>query len=84
MKTSIDDAFLDLLICPATRHKLRRLVEGELDRTNRRIAGGGIRMADGRVVDQPLTEALATEDGSRIYPVRDGIPVLLAEEAIVL
>jgi uncharacterized protein YbaR (Trm112 family) len=33
-------------------------------------------------VEAPLEEALITEDAKVIYPVRDGIPVLLEEQGI--
>jgi len=33
-------------------------------------------------VEQELTEALVREDGQRVYPVDDGIPVMLVEESI--
>lgn len=35
-------------------------------------------------VHPPLTEALVCADHRFVYPVHDGIPVLLAEEAIAL
>ena len=33
-------------------------------------------------VAEPVAEALISRDGRLVYPVRDGIPVLLAEESI--
>ena len=36
----------------------------------------------GQKLNQPLQEALITQDRKLIYRVDDGIPVLLAEEAI--
>ena len=33
---------------------------------------------------RPLAEALVTEDGKTMYPVDDGIPVLLEGEAVTL
>ena len=65
-----DTNLLDILCCPETRGKLK-------------LAGSAKNVA-GEKVSEPLTEALATEDGSRVYPVREGIPVLLADEAILL
>ena len=38
--------------------------------------------ADGSPQTQPLREALLTRDRKQVFRVDDGIPVLLAEEAI--
>jgi uncharacterized protein YbaR (Trm112 family) len=35
-------------------------------------------------VETPLESGLVPEEGNVIYPVRDGIPVLLTQEAIPL
>jgi uncharacterized protein YbaR (Trm112 family) len=39
---------------------------------------------EGLTVIDPLNEALITDDGKRIYPIDDGIPVLLEGEARAL
>jgi uncharacterized protein YbaR (Trm112 family) len=60
---------IELLRCPQTGQPLTA-APGEF------IAGRCDR--DGR----PLGDALLREDRAVLYPIRDGIPVLLAEEAI--
>lgn len=79
----MDRKLLDLLACPATRQPLRELDDGALRGLNEAIAAGGVRRADGSLQRASLQQALATPDGSRIYRVDDGIPVLLAEESLL-
>jgi uncharacterized protein len=79
---TVPRGFVDILACPVTRRGLSPLGDARLAELNRGIAGGNVTNAGGQAIEHALTEALVTEDGTRVYPVRDGIPVLLAEEAI--
>ena len=38
----------------------------------------------GKARQEPLLEALLREDGRILYPVEDGIPVMLIEESVDL
>ena len=78
----MDRKLLDILACPATRQPLLPLEARGLDALNAAIAGGEVRRQDGTVEPAPLREALVTRDRKRAYRVDDGIPVLLADEAI--
>jgi uncharacterized protein YbaR (Trm112 family) len=78
----MDRKLLDLLCCPATRQPLALLEARGLEALNRAITAGGIKRADESPQDEPVREALVTQDRKTVYRVDDGIPVLLAEEAI--
>ena len=78
----MDRKLLDILACPATRQPLAVLDRGGLDALNRAIEAGTVRRDDESLQSEPLREALVTRDHKRVYRIDDGIPVLLAEEAI--
>ncbi len=78
----MDRKLLDLLCCPVTRQSLALLDAQGLEALNRAIAAGGIKRADDSEQTEALREALITRDRKTVYRVDDGIPVLLAEEAI--
>lgn len=54
-----------------------------LERLNAAIEEGAVTNRDGTVLTEGLREALVTDDGKLIYPVADGIPVLLEGESIL-
>jgi uncharacterized protein len=75
---------LDIICCPVTRSSLELLPEQELATLNELIAAKRIKNREDTLVDSPLAEALVTRSGKLIYPVRDGIPVLLEDQAMPL
>jgi len=78
----MDRKLLDLLVSPGTRQPLALLESAGLDALNRAIAAGGVNRDDGTAQAQALREGLVTRDRKQVFRVDDGIPVLLAEEAI--
>ncbi|TZF91817.1 Trm112 family protein [Cognatilysobacter lacus] len=80
----MDRKLLDLLACPTTRQPLRPIDPRALDGLNAAIAAGGVKRSDGSPQSAPVDAALVTADGRLAYRVDDGIPVLLANEAIDL
>lgn len=80
----MDRKLVELLACPTTRQPLRLLDRSGVDALNRAIAEGGIRRGDGALQTVALDTVLVTADGRTGYRVDDGIPVLLAEDALDL
>ena len=78
----MDKKLLDILVCPATRQPLALLEKPALETLNRAVASGTVKRRDDSPQAEPLREALITRDRKTVYRVDDGIPVLLAEEAI--
>ena len=78
----MDRKLLDILCCPTSRQPLAILDERELALVNLGIGDGAIRRADGTPQATPLDGALITRDRRTLYRVDDGIPVLLADEAL--
>jgi len=78
----MDKHLLDILCCPLTHVGLRMAKRPEIDALNRAIAQGDVATSAGTKVAGTIAEALITQDGATLYRVDDGIPVLLADEAI--
>ena len=80
----MDKKLLAILCCPVT-HKGLALARGDLMKSvNGAIADGKLKNRDGVVLGNLLDEALVTDDGKLLYPVNDGIPVLLESESVAV
>ena len=78
----VDKRLLPILRCPVTHKGLALAKRATLADVNRAIESGAHKNRDGRELAEPLGEALVTDDGKVLYPVNDGIPVLLEGEAV--
>ncbi|MCK5326104.1 MAG: Trm112 family protein [Woeseiaceae bacterium] len=80
----MDKRLLTILRCPVTHKGLAIARRDTLDRVNAAIEAGTVSNRDGSVLSEPLGEALITDDEKLVYPVANGIPVLLEGESINL
>ena len=69
--TVMDQELLDILCCPVTHQPLRPATPEVLAQAAQKS-------------ELPLEEGLVREDGLMLYPIRNGIPLLLPEEGIAL
>lgn len=79
---AVDRKLLEILCCPVTKIPVEPLPRDRLDALNALVEQGQAFYQDGTPVTGPVTEALITENGERIYLVEDGIPVMLEERAL--
>ena len=79
---AIDPALLEILVCPVTKQPVSLLDSERLETLNQLIARGEVSSLNGKSVASPLHEALITRTGTTVYPVEQGIPVMLEGEGI--
>lgn len=79
----MSDAIIPFLRCPLTLEGLTRLPEGDLAALNDRARAGRLKHVSGARVEVAFDAALVTDDGALVYPVVDGIFVLLPGLAVV-
>ena len=80
----ISSELLEILVCPETKQPVALAGEEILAQLNEKVAAGSVRNRGGDKVEKPITEGLVREDAAVLYPVDDGIPVMLVEESIEL
>jgi uncharacterized protein YbaR (Trm112 family) len=75
---------LSFLRCPEDHSELSFAGDDLISRVNAAIRAGRVTNRSGTSVTQTLDGALIRADGAVIYPILDGIPVLIAGDAISL
>ncbi len=78
----LDAELLKILCCPENHEALALADAPLLDRLNQQIDAGRLRNRAGQPVTEQLDGGLIRADRRFLYPVRQGIPVLLIDEAI--
>ena len=78
----IDPRLLTVLVCPETHMALQAADPPLITRLNHLVAEGRLRNRRGELLTNPIEEGLLRQDGKLLFPVVDGIPVMLIDEAI--
>lgn len=84
MTALVNDELLKLLRCPETQSELQLADPMLLALANRQIAAGKLMSIGGHVIKKPLDGALVRAGGDIMYPIIEGIPVMLHDEAIAV
>lgn len=80
----LDQELLDILVCPETKQPLFLADSALVQRLNAAIGEGTVVNRGGEALVESIEEGLVREDRAFLYPVRDGIPIMLIDEAISL
>lgn len=80
----IEADLLKILCCPETRQPLAPADAATVARLNERIAARSLKNRGGKAVTEPCEGGLVRQDGQMLYPIRQGIPLLLIAESVVI
>ena len=72
---------IELLRCPISGQSLKAAPESVVRSLQESQCTGVLRNRDGGACE-PFEDGLLTSDGAWFYPIRTGIPVLIAGEAV--
>ncbi len=81
---ALDKRLLEILCCPVTRQPVLPASAAQLDALRRACAVGELKTVEGVVVAAAPEAALVTRDLRRAYPIVEGMPVMLADQALDL
>ena len=80
----MDEKLLEILCCPETHQPLARAGAELVDDLNQCIQAGTLVDRVDEKITEPIDGGLIREDGNILFPIRQGIPVMLVDQGIPL
>jgi uncharacterized protein len=78
----INADLLKIMCCPETHQPLAPADPETIAKLNQKITATQLRNRRGDAVQEKIEGGLLREDGKYLYPIRNGIPIMLMDEAI--
>ena len=83
-ESGLDDQLLAILCCPENKQAVSLIDQRKLEILNEKITMGKLENKSGKLVKEKLEGALLRADQKVAYPIRDGIPIMLIDEGLVV
>ena len=80
----LEPELLEILACPETKEAVKLGDAALVAAVNARIERGEQKNRAAQPVREPVEALLVRADGRFAYPVRDGFPIMLVDEALPL
>ncbi|MEL7497387.1 MAG: hypothetical protein AAFN77_07225 [Planctomycetota bacterium] len=80
----MDPELLKIVRCPVTKSTLSFAEESLIEQLNLQIKGGELFNRAGQAVENSISAGLVNEDGTLLLPIRNGIAIMVADQAIVI
>ena len=80
---ALNTELLNLLVCPQTKQSVALADATILERINNLIAADQLANQSGQKLNHPLSAVLVRADRQVFYPIRDDIPIMLFDQAIL-
>ena len=79
---ALDKRLLEILCCPVSKQPVQLLNARQLDCVKLAQSSRSLTLLDGSEFSDSIEAGLLTRDGKTIYLIVDGIPIMLADQAV--